>query len=122
MKNTFMALLTLGQKVEWMRSNPLVCVEVDEVVNHNHWTSIIAFGRYEELPDRPEFDYERNRAHSFLQKRAMWWEPAYISQEHRDHAHSLTPLFYRIHIDHMTGHRADLDVREAGANHASETT
>ena len=26
---------TVGQKVEWMRSNPLVCFEIDDVVNHN---------------------------------------------------------------------------------------
>lgn len=112
----FYGFTTLGQKVEWMRSNPLVCVEVDEVMNHNQWTSIIAFGRYEELPDRPEFEHDRNRAHSFLQKRAMWWEPACISQEHRDQPHSLTPIVYRIHIDHMTGHRSNSDERETAAN------
>jgi len=31
---------TLGQKVEWMRSNPLVCFEIDEVKNHNDWSSV----------------------------------------------------------------------------------
>jgi nitroimidazol reductase NimA-like FMN-containing flavoprotein (pyridoxamine 5'-phosphate oxidase superfamily) len=33
---------TFGKKVEWMRSNPLVCVEIDEVPNHFNWTSLIA--------------------------------------------------------------------------------
>ena len=42
---------TPGQKVEWMRANPLVCVEVDDVVAHDQWMSVIAFGRYEELPE-----------------------------------------------------------------------
>ena len=32
---------TLRQKVEWMRSNPLVCVEVDEVLSHFRWSSVI---------------------------------------------------------------------------------
>ena len=41
---------TPGQKVEWMRANPLVCVEVDEIAAFNQWVSVIAFGRYEELP------------------------------------------------------------------------
>src|ERR1019366_5161291 len=41
---------TPGQKVEWMRTNPLVCVEVDEIAADDQWLSIIAFGRYEELP------------------------------------------------------------------------
>ena len=103
---------TLGQKVEWMRSNPLVCFEVDEVKNHNHWTSVIVFGRYEELRDKPEFETARAHAQECLQKRVMWWEPAYISQEHRDKPHSPTPIFFRIKIENITGHRANSDDSE----------
>ena len=33
---------TPGQKVEWMRANPLVCVEVDEVAAYDQWVSVIA--------------------------------------------------------------------------------
>jgi nitroimidazol reductase NimA-like FMN-containing flavoprotein (pyridoxamine 5'-phosphate oxidase superfamily) len=100
---------TLGQKIEWMRSNPLVCLEVDEEISAQQWTSIVIFGRYEELTDTPEHLAARTHAYTFLQKRAMWWEPAYISPAHRDQPHSLTPIFYRIHIDKMTGHRATLN-------------
>ena len=32
---------TLGRKIEWMRENPLVCVEADEVRGHDDWTSVI---------------------------------------------------------------------------------
>jgi nitroimidazol reductase NimA-like FMN-containing flavoprotein (pyridoxamine 5'-phosphate oxidase superfamily) len=103
---------TLGQKVEWMRSNPLVCFEVDDVENHNHWSSVIVFGRYEELPDTPDFQMARIHAHGCLQTRVMWWEPAYVSQEHRDHPHSLTPIFFRIKIENVTGHRATSDDTE----------
>jgi uncharacterized protein len=39
---------TLGQKVEWMRSNPLVCVEIDEIENSDQWTSIVVLGSYED--------------------------------------------------------------------------
>ena len=44
---------TPGQKVEWMRTNPLVCVEVDEIATYDQWVSVIVFGRYEELPEAP---------------------------------------------------------------------
>jgi nitroimidazol reductase NimA-like FMN-containing flavoprotein (pyridoxamine 5'-phosphate oxidase superfamily) len=47
----FYGFTTPGQKVEWMRSNPLVCVEIDEIVSYDQWVSVIAFGRYEELPE-----------------------------------------------------------------------
>src|SRR6185436_5481406 len=50
---------TLGKKIEWMRLNPRVCVEVDEITSHTSWTSIILDGRYEELPDTPEYRSER---------------------------------------------------------------
>lgn len=110
---------TVGQKIEWMRANPLVCLEVDEVKSQNEWISIVVFGRYEELPDTPEFKNARNRAYSFLQERAMWWEPAYISSEHRDQTHSLTPIFYRIHVKKITGHRATSD--EPSPRHNAES-
>ena len=39
---------TVGQKIRWMRENPLVCVEVEEIVSRRHWTTVVAFGRYDE--------------------------------------------------------------------------
>lgn len=80
---------TLGQKIEWMRAKTLVCLEIDEIMSESQWMSIVVFGRYEELPDEPKYEHARIRAHAFLQKRAIWWEPAYISQEHRDQTHSV---------------------------------
>ena len=53
---------TPGQKVEWMRANPLVCVEVDEIAAHDQWVSVIAIGRYEELPETPVSESSRLRA------------------------------------------------------------
>jgi uncharacterized protein len=104
---------TLGQKVEWMRSNPQVCLEFDELISADQWVSIVVFGRYEELPDTKDYQVARAHAHEVLQKRAMWWEPAYISQQHRDQPHSLTPIFYRIRIQKMTGHRATSNASDA---------
>src|SRR5688500_6615380 len=45
---------TLGHKVEWLRANPHVCVEVDEVTSCTRWKSVVAFGQYDELPELPE--------------------------------------------------------------------
>ena len=52
---------TLGQKIVWMRENPLVCLEVDELTAHGQWASVVVFGRYEELPPTPEFEGSRDR-------------------------------------------------------------
>lgn len=104
---------TLGQKIEWMRANPRVCVEIDEQTGHDEWMSVIVVGRYEELPDTLENKVARARALELLQRRAMWWEPAYVSASHRDTPHSSTAISYRIRIDRMTGHRATPDMVEA---------
>jgi nitroimidazol reductase NimA-like FMN-containing flavoprotein (pyridoxamine 5'-phosphate oxidase superfamily) len=45
----------MGQKIEWMRLNPLVCVEIDEIPSDVDWTSMVVRGRYEELPEKPEY-------------------------------------------------------------------
>ncbi len=101
---------TLGQKTEWMRSNPLVCVEIDERTSHFNWMSIVVFGRYEEMPDTPEYEYARSHALEVLQKRAMWWQPAWVSIEKGE---ARPAIFYRIRVKRMTGHRATPDRIEA---------
>ena len=101
------AISTVGQKIKWMRANPLVCVQVDELTSHEEWMSVIVFGRYEELPDIPDFKGAREQALALLQRRsAWWWEPACICEDHRDSPHSCTPVAYRIHIDRISGHHA----------------
>jgi len=96
----------LGQKIEWMRANPRVCVEIDERVAHDRWQSVIAFGEYEELMDLPKYAEARKRAHKMLQQHAMWWEPACVACKCGNRPHAVTPIFYRININSVTGHRA----------------
>jgi len=55
-------ITTPGQKTDWMRANSLVCVEVEEVAAYDQWVSVIAFGRYEELPDTEGSENARFRA------------------------------------------------------------
>jgi uncharacterized protein len=99
------AFSTVGQKIRWMRKNPLVCVEVEDIKNREDWTTLIIFGRYEELPDAPEFEYERVHAHELLSRRPMWWQPAYVAGTHREESEE-PPVYFRIYIEKITGHRA----------------
>jgi hypothetical protein len=102
----------LGQKIEWMRANPLVCLQIDEWTDHYHWMSVVVSGRYEELVHIRDFESERVHAHALLQRRAMWWQPSLVAPEHRE---GQTPIFYRIHIVVMSGRRATPDHFEAVA-------
>ena len=94
---------TLGQKVEWMRQNPLVCLEMEELITYEHWASVVVFGRYEELPDT--FDYQglRNVAERLFQSHPMWWEPASVPLAGH---HQRTRIVFRIQLCHVTGRRA----------------
>src|SRR5450755_1149288 len=69
--NSLYGASTIGQKIDWMRRNPLVCVEADEVASPSEWMSVVVFGRYEELPDTHEYQPERAFAYGVLQKQSM---------------------------------------------------
>jgi uncharacterized protein len=94
---------TLGQKIEWMRENPLVCLESDTLVSDGEWTSVVVFGRYEELPATSEYEGARSIADRLFQQHPAWWEPASVplaAQEPR------APIVFRIRISLATGRRA----------------
>jgi len=119
---------TFGQKIEWMRSNPRVSVESDEVLNHSHWKSVIVSGRYEELPDEPKYQTERDQARMLLEKRFLWWQTAYAAmqlrrrQTHPTRHLVVPPLFYCIHIEGMTGRKAAPDSVEGRVGFEGELT
>jgi nitroimidazol reductase NimA-like FMN-containing flavoprotein (pyridoxamine 5'-phosphate oxidase superfamily) len=104
---------TVGQKIEWMRENPLVCVEVDEVLYHNHWASVVVLGRFEELTDETEYGEARRQAQAVFEKRAMWWQNGYAASQSRGRPKPAEPVFFCIHIEEISGHKAAPDEFES---------
>lgn len=101
---------TIGKKIKWMRDNPLVAVLVDEIDTAQKWQSVVISGRYEELTDTPDMRDMRHLAWSLLQQiNKRWWEPAYVKTMVGGVERPAAPLYFRICIDHMTGHRATLE-------------
>ncbi len=120
---------TPGRKVECLRSNPLVCVELDEVEDVDCWTSILVFGEYEELAGAAEGEQTpqhgrepsrstrcpggtslagRDRLHALelLQRQAGWWEAGCASRPPRGPEEPVTAIFFRVRIARITGRRA----------------
>jgi nitroimidazol reductase NimA-like FMN-containing flavoprotein (pyridoxamine 5'-phosphate oxidase superfamily) len=97
---------TFGKKIEWMRANPKVCVQFDDITATNNWQSVIVTGQYEELAGDQDTNEARNEAYGLLSKRAQWWEPAYVKTVIRDHVRGLQPVYFRILITEKTGHKA----------------
>jgi uncharacterized protein len=92
---------TVGQKIQWMRKNPRVCVEVDEIVDQHHWITVLVTGRYEELRDTDGNAAVRQRAQELFQERDTFWLPGAGKLAGRDE-HG-TQVFYRIHVDKISG-------------------
>lgn len=99
------ALSTVGQKIDWMRANPKVCMQVDEIASQSQWVSVIVSGTYQELPG-PEDSPERNHARKLLEKQHNWWVNALAERRATVDDLFIEPLFFRIHVVSMTGLRA----------------
>lgn len=93
---------TFGQKVKWMRANPKVCVQTDEIKSGGEWVSVIVNGEYEELPE-PQYTAERKLASSLLAKQYQWWLNALGERQMRVGDSPIEPLFFRIRIHSMSG-------------------
>jgi hypothetical protein len=105
---------TLGQKIEWMRANPHVCVEVDEVHSNKSWNCVVASGRYEELPNDDQCQSKRQRAYELLDRRFLWWQGAYAAEQLRHSRQPSQTILYCIHVGEMTGRRAAPDEFDSG--------
>ena len=56
-----------GMKIDFMRKNPDICLQVDNIDNLAHWQSVILWGKFEELTEK----HERNLALETLTKRKL---------------------------------------------------
>jgi nitroimidazol reductase NimA-like FMN-containing flavoprotein (pyridoxamine 5'-phosphate oxidase superfamily) len=106
---------TLGQKIEWMRANPKVCIQVDEISNESKWASVVVNGFYQELPE-PRYAVEREHARKLLERRHRWWVNALAERRLLTSDRLIAPLFFRIHIDSMTGLRAEPEGEAGGGS------
>ncbi len=110
---------TLGRKIEWMRENPLVCVQTDEINANDNWVSVVIFGRYVEISNSSEDVKGREHVRSLLKKRALWWQSGYTATQLRRKPKPAVPVFYCILIEEMTGVRASPDTRQPAKTRGS---
>jgi uncharacterized protein len=101
--NCVYAFSPIGQKVAWMRDNPKVCLEIEEIGDQNHWTTVLVLGRYEEIQRIPTKPQRASAPGRLLEQRRQWWLPGAAKVGSAEH-HGV--VLYRIRIDRMTGRRA----------------
>lgn len=94
-----------GQKIDWMRENPRVCIEIDEISSGGDWRSVVVQGKYLEFPDTEQWHRERVHAWSMLQKYGNWWEPGALKPDPQAITGASPHLFYGIDIAEVTGRK-----------------
>jgi nitroimidazol reductase NimA-like FMN-containing flavoprotein (pyridoxamine 5'-phosphate oxidase superfamily) len=96
---------TLGKKIEWMRQNPKVCVQVDEIGNRWKWLSVIVTGTYLELRE-PQYTAQREHALEQLGQYSQYWKIPLVERRDQPSNPSIELVFFRIDIGSMSGIRA----------------
>jgi uncharacterized protein len=99
---------TVGKKIKWMRQNPKVCLEVDEIGNSSNWLSVVVNGTYLELTE-PEHTAQKQHAMEALEEFSLWWRTPLAQRREQVADISIEPVFFRIDIESMNGLRAKFD-------------
>ena len=95
---------TVGQKIEWMRQNPKVCLQADEIGSGSSWTSVLVNGTYVELHEL-QYAAEKEHARERLAQYSEWWRTSLAERRERTSDLSIEPVFFRIDIASMSGLR-----------------
>jgi uncharacterized protein len=96
---------TAGKKIKWMRKNPKVCLQVDEIGNRSNWMSVIVTGTYLELSE-PEFTAQREHALEQLEQSSRYWQIPLSERREQTSDLSIETVFFRIDITSMSGLQA----------------
>ena len=94
-----------GTKIDLMRKNPQVCLEVDQIDDLSNWRSVIIWGTFEELQGE-----EAETAMQWLKNRLYPIKASFYSQalleltaKERGQTKETKEVLYRIRITQKTG-------------------
>lgn len=89
-----------GKKINIMKENPNICIQVEEVQDFFHWKSVLAWGKFEELKDHESAMGMR----LLIQKVVAKEERRHTSDLEMDFSAQLErAIIYRMKIDRCTG-------------------
>lgn len=95
-----------GKKIEMMRKNPNVCLEVDNMQALKNWKSVIAWGKFVEITDPTEkwdalHDFVNRMMHFKFSETAL--PPEMMPQRMHPRSEKLKTVVYKIIIEKLTG-------------------
>jgi len=84
-----------GKKIDALRANPRVCLQVDEIKDSYHWRSVIAYGTFEEVSKEETRENVLTRLYSRL--------PHMTPVESKLVNGLKETIVFRIKVDEVTG-------------------
>ena len=94
-----------GLKIQIMRKNPQVCLEVDSIESMTNWRCVIVHGKFKELKEEAAyakgFKILKDRLMPYLLSETM--RPQGFGQTPQGVEKERKPVVYRIEITRMTG-------------------
>lgn len=99
--NTIQCYSLEGKKIEMMRKNPSVCFEIDEIIDSNHWKTVVINGQFEEITDENELVLLRPIYTEYMLRKKVTLNPSSGIEE--DPSLHTKQIFYRINLQKSTG-------------------
>ena len=93
---------TAGMKTEIIKTNPRICLQVEEVVDNGNWRSVIVTGEAEQITDRNE----REKAIKLILSTNPTLSPAISIRWVDNWVRENIEVVYRIKPDEITGRSA----------------
>jgi nitroimidazol reductase NimA-like FMN-containing flavoprotein (pyridoxamine 5'-phosphate oxidase superfamily) len=96
-----------GMKIEMMRAQPAVCLEVDEIKSYDNWRCVIVWGEYEELTEAKDINEARGYfSEEMLDMKVS--ETALPPESTPERWHNTSPgqkvsIYYRIRFTEASG-------------------
>jgi nitroimidazol reductase NimA-like FMN-containing flavoprotein (pyridoxamine 5'-phosphate oxidase superfamily) len=91
-----------GQKLDFMRDNPNVCLQVESIERSDKWKCVLVQGIFREFT----FEADQQEAWKVLQQHNDWCEVGGQLVQHGEHDSDRKPIFFSITMDVTTGREA----------------
>jgi nitroimidazol reductase NimA-like FMN-containing flavoprotein (pyridoxamine 5'-phosphate oxidase superfamily) len=94
-----------GQKLDFMRSNPNVCFQVDHIERNDKWKCVVIEGIFHEFSSAED----KQHAWEILQEHNNWWEVGAQLVDRAEPDVDRRPTFFSVSMDVITGRQAIAD-------------
>ena len=92
-----------GKKLEYLRSNPHVCLLIEQYHDAHQWRNVVVNAIFQELPDDGPNHQERLHAWSLLEHHLDWWEPGALKPQPQPVRASSPHVFFALDIVEVSG-------------------